>query len=70
MFRPMWSSSDVKITGRGNRCLVLLLMLLIYNSPRCVCVSVTCVNSSVRIDVSRLKSLHWSILAILDRYTE
>jgi hypothetical protein len=38
MFRLMWSSSGVKIIGRGNCCLLLLLMLLIYMSPRCACV--------------------------------
>jgi hypothetical protein len=35
-FRPMWSSSGVKIFGRGNCCLLLLLMFLnIWKSPRC-----------------------------------
>jgi hypothetical protein len=38
MFRPMWSSSDVKIIWRGNCCLLLLLMLLINKFSRCSCV--------------------------------
>jgi hypothetical protein len=37
IFRPMWSSG-VKIIGRGNCCLLLLFMLLIYKFPRCACV--------------------------------
>jgi hypothetical protein len=37
MFRPMWSSSGVKNTGRGNSCLPLLLMLRI-----CVWVGGSC----------------------------
>jgi hypothetical protein len=37
MFRPMWPSLDVKIIGRGNCCLLLLLMLfMLYICPlRC-----------------------------------
>jgi hypothetical protein len=35
IFRPMRSSSGVKIIGPGKCCLLLLLMLLIYKSSRC-----------------------------------
>jgi hypothetical protein len=38
MFLLMWSSSGVKIIGRGNCSFLLLLMLLIYQFPRCACV--------------------------------
>jgi hypothetical protein len=57
MFRPMWSSSGVNITGRGNCCLLLLLMLLIYKSPRGACVfeMVGCILCVV------LRDLFWSI---------
>jgi hypothetical protein len=38
MLRPMWSSSDVKIIGRGKCCLISLLMLLMYvPSMRVMC---------------------------------
>jgi hypothetical protein len=51
MFQPMLSSPDVKIIGWGNCCLLLLLMLLVYKFPWCACMSVTCVNSSIRIHI-------------------
>jgi hypothetical protein len=38
MFRPMWSSSGIKIIGRGNCCFLLLLMSLSPLDPH-VCSS-------------------------------
>jgi hypothetical protein len=51
MFQPMLPSSGVKATGWGNCCLLLLLMLLIYKFRWCTCVSVTCINSSIRLHI-------------------
>jgi hypothetical protein len=44
LFRPLWSSSVVKISGPGNCCLLLLLMLLIkvYWMRICVWVGGLC----------------------------
>jgi hypothetical protein len=74
MFRPMWPSSGVKIIGRGNCYLLLLLMLLIYKFPRCTyafllvgCVLSCCVlcNRMLQYNTILWKTSHYCYLPCL-----